>query len=283
MKKNSILTVFLTTIICLSIGTFGTVIYNKFIANENRNEDIVIEEKEEIKEIINDLDLEDNIVKELSAKVIGVYTNQVGKRYNDYFYQKDKIVLKDEPLSFKISLAAETVDEELFETTTEGYDCNDGLCGMSYIDEEKVKNAYNELFGDNDTYNRTDFEVNTCRNTYKWSDENNRYEATIPGGCGGTSFGGTISKLGYAKQIVKGDTEKIELYEYFAYEKPSFDSDIVKYYSDYKRENLIVSTKEILKTDDFFNKYSEKVGIYKYTFEKDKNNKYIFKTVEKIK
>ena len=36
--------------------------------------------------------------------------------------------------------------------------------------------------------------------------------------------------------------------------------------TDYKRENLIFSTAELLKHDEFFNKYSDKVGIYKYIF-----------------
>lgn len=285
IKKNKFGIVILAGIlVCIVIGLTSYIIYDKFTSKEElANNNAIVDQKEEIKETITDLSLDDDIVKDLSVKIIGIYTNQVGKRYNDYFYQKDKIILETEPLSFKLSLAAETIDDELFQTTTEGYDCNDGLCGISYIDEEKVKNAYDELFETNDTYSRTDFEVNTCRDTYKWSDENNRYEATIPGGCGGTSFGGTISKLGYAKQVVIGDTEKIELYEYFAYEKPSFDSDIINYYSDYKRENLIDSTTEVYNNDEFFDKFSDKVGIYKYTFEKDKNNKYIFATVEKIK
>ena len=89
-----------------------------------------------------------------------------------------------------------------------------------------------------------------------------------------------MSKLGYAKQITSSTMDKIELYEYFALEVVDTD---IKYYSDYNQTNLITSATDKYSVDDFFTKFTEQVGLYKYTFEKDINGTYVFTSVEKVK
>ena len=153
------------------------------------------------------------------------------------------------------------------------------------FDSTFVKNAYFELFGKDSKYEKTSFSLANCdgANGYNWSEKNTRYEAEILDGCGGTTYGGTMSKLGYAKQITSSNLDRIELYEYFAYENPSVDSDVINYYSDYNRTNLITSTTSIYTNEEFFNKFSNQVGVYKYTFEKDRYGTYVFISVEKVK
>jgi len=293
-KNNKLwLGILIGVLASLVIGLVGYIVYDKVLSKDvdevvdtkddfNNNDNEIQQEQE----IIIDLSLDNSTVKNLSDKVIGVYTNNEMADYIDYFYKKDRILLNEQDISFKLSLALETLTD-LFDFNSDGYDCNTGICGISYISEEIVKDAYFDLFGNDAHYERALFtnSNSNCSGSegYVWSDENNRYESVSYGGCGGFVFGGTISKLGYAKQITSSNLDRIELYEYFAYEAPSVDSDVVRYYSDYNRTNLIISTTDRYSNDVFFNEFVDDVGIYKYTFEKDKYGTYVFTSVEKVK
>ena len=243
---------------------------------DNNTKDNIVEEN---------LSINDSTVKNLSSKVIGIYTNNMLSHYSDYFYKKNKITLADEDISFKLSLAAESVRSS-FSVSNDAHNCNNGVCGISYIDEATIKDAYYNLFGSTG-YSRATFYVADCVESdgYKWSSKNNRYEDNVVDGCGGTSFGGAISKLGYAKKISSSNETTIELYEYFAYQYSGNEDGEVNYYSDYNKTQLItsISIEKNYSKDEFFSKFSNKSGLYKYTFKKDKDGIYVFTSVEKVK
>ena len=66
-EKNDILTIFLIIILYSSTWLFGNIIYNKFIVKENNNYGIV-EDNNQINGKIEDLSLDNEIVKDLSNK-----------------------------------------------------------------------------------------------------------------------------------------------------------------------------------------------------------------------
>lgn len=250
----------------------------KFDAKDSKNEseqNIEEDEQSSQEDKIVELSIGDSVVIDLSNKVIGVYTNNLTSMYSDYFYKKDQIDIINENVSFKLSLAMENVSKENFEA--------DG--SVVYVEEQIVKDAYYNMYGESNTYARGVFSLSSCEE-YKWSETNNRFEQdkTI-GGCGGSSVGGAISKLGYARKVVSGNIEKIELYEYFAKFIPNDDFSELYYYSDYSESILIdsVAIEDKYENSEFFTKFKEKVGIYKYTFVKTTNNQYSFVNVEKVR
>jgi len=296
-KVNSTnkLLIVLVVLLSLLVGGFGGyIVFSHISKNDSKNfnkieGEAIDKDKHESgnkdnidEEIVKDLSLDSTIVQTLSDKVIGVYTNNLLSKYEDYFYKNDKVILVDEDITFKLSLAAETISD-YFKRDNFGYNCDSGVCGVSYIDEDSLKQAYYSLFGNNTTYTRESFNLSGCTSSsnYTWSSVNNRYETKIPDGCGGTVCGGTISKLAYAKQITSSTVDKIEIYEYF-YKEVCGDN-INYYYSDYNKNNLIGSTTNLSNPEDVFTKYTDKLGQYKYTFVKDSDGIYVFTSVEKVK
>lgn len=291
MEKNNKLWlgILIGVLASLVVGLVGYIVYDKVLSNDvdevvdtkddfNNNDDKVQQEQE----IIIDLSLDNFTVKNLSDKVIGVYTNNMMTSYEDYFYKKDRIVMSEEDMSFKLSLAAETVSG-FFGKDKNVYDCSNGICGISYATEELIKDAYFDLFGKDSQYERLSFSVANCDGVegYNWSEENKRFESKILYGCGGAVCGGSESKLGYAKQIISSDIDKIELYEYFYYVQCLDDGEDSNIYSDYNKTNLIHVG--YLNSEEVFSKYKNQLGQYKYTFEKDKYGTYVFTSVEKVK
>jgi len=240
---------------------------------------VITNSKEEIK-----LSLTDPLIKNLSETVIKVYTNDSITKYKDYFYRKDKTILEKEDLSFKVSLAAQSIQSQ-FANIEEGYDCANGICGISYIDEESLKNAYQNLYGTDESFEKTAFTLKSCTEEYRWSKENNRYEAQILGGCGGTSTSTVLSYITSAKEIKEEGKTIIEINEAIAVEELE-DNGNAKYYGDYEKNRLIEETSPYNEDDielRFYQKYRSQMSIYKYTFERNEKGIFGLKTVERIK
>lgn len=266
---------FIIILILLIMGLSGYIVYDKFLSNnsepiENNNNN---DENNDInKDDGINLDLSSDLVKDLSSKVIG-------SAHSYYFYKRDKIIIEDEPMSFKLSLASELVEPKSL-----GWDCQNDKEGIIYIDEGSLKNAYYEIFGSNIKYEKvSSFYKSICETVeFNWSSTNNRYEAKGVCGCGGGPIDGFVTQLAYAKKVKDNKETKIELYEYFALSIWEDEESKYKYYSDYNKTNFIgldVHNSKI----DFFNKYSEQLGLYKYTFVQDNNGTYVFTSVERVK
>lgn len=269
---------FIIILILLIMGLSGYIVYDKFLSNnsesiENNNNN---DENNDINKagVIN-LDLSSDLVKDLSSKVINNYSVS-----SIYFYERDKIIIEDEPMSFKLALAS-----ELAETKSLGSDCQNNKEGIIYIEEQELVNAYYEIFGSEVKYEKVSsfYRSRYCSAKYNWSSINNRYEAKGVCGCGGGGpMDGPVTQLAYAKQEKNNEETKVELYEYFALSIWDDEESKYKYYSDYNKTNFIgldVYNSKI----DFFNKYSEQLGLYKYTFVQDNNGTYVFTSVERVK
>ena len=259
MKKNIVISLIIILIIFI-IGIFG---YKKFIEKDSKQTTT-----KEINEIENDevekeINLNSDIVKRLS-KVVGAYRNDETTKYNNYFYKKDKIVLSEEPIEFKLSLASLTLaDEDIKASPSNSY-------GTSYIAEEKVKRAYKELFG-NYGYTKSNFQ-RYCLN-FNYSEENNQYEASNSFGCGGTNCVQIHSKIAKAIQsIISTTNNKIEIYENILIDKCSEGI-----YADYSLTKFL-SNGSISNDSQLF----EQGDTYKYTFIQGEDDNYIFSSVEKV-
>lgn len=272
-NKNNFIPVVIVLIILL-LGLSGYVVYDKFLSNIGKN----IENNDNNSNVNNDdviiLDLSSDLVKDLSSKVINNYSVS-----SIYFYERDKIIIKDEPMSFKLSLAS-----ELVETKSLGNDCQNGKEGILYIEEQELVNAYYGIFGSDIKYEKVSSidKSRYCSDEFHWSNTNNRYEAKGVCGCGGGSIDGPITQLAYAKQVKNSEKTKVELYEYFVLSVWDYEKSKYRYYSDFNETNLI-EVNSNSSNDEFFEKYSEQVGLYKYTFVQDDNGIYVFTTIEKVK
>lgn len=259
---------------------------NKDNSNKLSNEEIIEQKnnsndkEEDNKEKVVDLSLDSTVVRSLSDRVIGIYTNNQISNYIDYFYKRDKIILANEPLNMRLAISSHHLATNYCK-----YAPN---LENTYLDESLVKDAYESLFGKNGKYQPTSFNGD-CGIEYHYDKKDLKYKSKVPAGCGGTSCGGSFSKLGYAKQIITDKTDTIELYEYY-YRLNGDDvcikgegKGVAKIYSDYNSKNLILLTKDIIKEEQIFANYRDKLGLYKYTFVKDNSGTYVFTSVEKIK
>lgn len=237
---------------------------------EPTNNDNKDDNKEENKETVIDLDVNSEEVQNLVKKAINVYNTDGEYFYRNYFYKKDKTVLKDEPQKLRLSLSTESIKDKVkLEQNNK----------VAYLSEEEVQNAFTSLYGNTISYSRSSFILKTVLGTgFEWSDAKNRYEQQNKDG-GGMVCDKTYSKIGYAKKTISSSKDAIDVYEYVAFN--FCDS---SYYSDYQGKTLVAQVNgQVMTNDEFFNKYQDKAGIYKYTFEKDSNGTYAFVSVEKVK
>ena len=233
------------------------------------------------KETEKELSIDSDLVKKLS-RVVGAYKNDEVGNYGNYFYKKDKTILSNESVKFKLSLALSKADNSIFKQDKTNFNPQAGNYGVAYISENDVKAAYKDMFGVNNDYTRTNFESSNYESgcgEFSWSEENNRYEKPRVDGCGGASCWAVQSKISSAKQITTANEDKIEIYEKILISDGCEGS---KYYSDYNKTNLL-GTESISDTETLFKKYGDKADTYKYTFVKDNSGIYVFTSVEKVK
>ena len=235
--------------------------------NDNKDDN-----KEENKETVIDLDVNSEEVQSLANRTIKIYYSfENNSPYPGYFYKKDKTILSEEPQEFRLSLSTEYIADKVKNN-------NDSKNLIRYISEDEVKAAFEKLYGNKISYSRSTFKLTNCPgDSFKWSDANNRYEQKASQG-GGMNADTAYSKVGYAKKTTSKTTDRIDIYQYVAFNYSSSE-----YYSDYNQTNVIVSYNGVMTNDEFFSKYQDKAGIYKYTFEKDWNGTYAFVSVEKVK
>ena len=262
--------VFVGVVLSVIVGLAGFIVYDKVLTksdNERVESNSSVDVKNNENEVITDLSLDSTIVKSLR--------NIINSDSEEHLYKNNKVIFADEDITLKLTIAA-TYISNLFMTDEYGYDCSNGICGISYTSEDKIKNAYYEIFGKDSKYNRSNFYVYNNCGTYSWSEENNRYEAKMSFGCGGAWCGIPMIKPAYAKLITSFSENRIEIYDYFYYSECEGG-----YYSDYNKTNLITDSN--ISEEELFNNYTDKLGMYKYTFVDEGNGNYVFTSVERVK
>lgn len=137
--------------------------------------------------------------------VVGSFNSACSNENNRDVFRKSDLTQADSiNIYTKLSLTANYIYKK--ESTRNSFisvrstSSDPRICGLSYINEDDIKKAYFEIFGKDAKYERSSFDVNF--DTYNWSDENNRYEAQVLCGKGGTCPGGSTSKVAYAKKRI---------------------------------------------------------------------------------
>lgn len=246
------------------------------IKNNDNSENVFNNDEE-------DISVSDSTVSKLIEMVLGAYNSSCSSENNRDVFRKSDLVQADSiDMYTKLSLTADYIYKNESSRSnfvyTKNVSSDSRICGLSYISEEDIKKVYFEIFGKDAKYERSSFDVNW--DTYNWSNENNRYESQVLCGKGGTCPGGSTSKVAYAKKT----NNEIHIYEYYAYVDMNTYPDPYNIYADYNKTNLIISETTNAYEDEFFKKYSDKLGLYKYIFKYDSNNKnYYFYSVEKVK
>ena len=208
-QGNTGLGILIGLLIAAVVGLSAFIVYDKVLKKDDTNKETTIESTPTPKTVEEkELSVDSEIVKKLSKFIVFVSYEQPDK-YNT-FYKNDKTILADLPLEFKLSLVATKMEDVLFKEDTSKSDPNNGFVGISFISENDIKEAYKNICGVNNDYARGTFnKINNCASDYSWSASNNRYEATIPDGCGGSTCWRINPKISSAKEI--GNT--IEIYQ----------------------------------------------------------------------
>lgn len=227
-----------------------------FIGQSTSVNKTIVPEKpdEELKEIA--LSLDDEYVIPLSNIFSKNYLNSNDDRYSDYFYKNDKTVVSELPIDLKIWI----ILKEL------------GLPDI--VDENIVVSEYIKLYGTTKGYKVID----TFHNCESYKFEKGKYtKVNDDSKC--VVNGSSNSQLAYVRNIFNSKTNIIDIYEYVYFMNVNGDG-TYSYYSDYEKTKLVV-TSEVDISETIFEDYSEKLGVYKYRFEENKDN-YNFISVEKM-
>lgn len=259
-KKSKLgLGILIGVLVALVIGLAGFIVYDKVLSNDNNNNDDKQDIIENQGETITDLSLDSTIVQSLSSIFYQKYNAGNMDGYDEYFYKNNKTNINSIPNKLKLYMVIAKMGGP-----------------NAYLLNENFDSEYNFIFGKNNNY--TLEEVQYGCNIYYACNDGKDFCLRNLDGCGGAVCGGSQTKLAYAKQITSSKETRIEIYEHFYY----VDCDENGYYSDYNKTNLITKGAYV-SPEDIFEKYSNQLGMYKYTFVKNSSDTYVFTSVERVK
>ncbi len=253
-KKNIVIAIIVALIIGLIlIGVLSYINYSK-------DNDITTPSGE-----AKDLNISDEIVQDLFYLTRGELASHLfaGTDYENIYYRNDVTNINDMDEVFKKMLAFVTLDKDLIKQEESKY----------IISANDLKNQYNEIFGNLDTYQDETFNYN-CPLTIEYNSESKQYE--YESACGYSLSSGYVSKLTEAKEY----NDRIEIYEVVAFYLLDDNTSEVSYFntSDYSEYLTVLESENQFNIDD----YTDRLDTYKYTFMKNGNN-YYFAKVEKEK
>ena len=208
------------------------------------------------KKIVTDSEIAVSLDNDNVKNIIGILgNNNYSNKYYDYFYKEDDTDATNLEIEFRIWLVLKKL----------------GLGNK--INENQVREGYRNIFGNVRGY-KVVKDLNNCYNytysgnTYTFMGNTCDYETDI------------ITRPAYARNRTGKDVDVLDLYEYVIFTK--VEDGIYKYYSDYKKENLILESSVDLGETIMDTNYSE-AGLYKYIFIKNRDKIYEFDSVEKVK
>lgn len=190
----------------------------------------------------------------------------------EYYYQQDKILVKDMPHYLKQALAFLNVENSHFH-----YD------GVDLID---VEQKYNQLFGIDKKFYFENIKEGSeiCENEWICFNEiNNKYSVMVGDSACVPSFSSKI--IGIEKNVTRNE---IYIYERVAFlEYINNDTERAKVYSDSERTKLVDDDGFISNYYGVYyniiDDYNKELNTYKYTFRQNTDGNYNFISVEKLK
>ena len=285
-KRKSKVLIFMSVLTCLVI--IGTCIYFIFnsIKTDNSNS-----KKENNSEVENKVDIDNSNaeIKELEVteedKIIAQgltgkfkILNESPSGINPVLYEKDITLSTDlnNAVILELAMYQYTINESPFDNLDWGGK------GSITVASNKIKNYVTDIFGENFVYKNADIPDMCFSGVHGLYDSNNDvYIFSRPEhGCGGMFLPYIESKI---IQIKKYNdrieiTERIAYLEYLTYEDGSTPNQLVYNNPTDKR---YVGADPTTSSVDIFDKYSDKLTSYKWTFKKNESN-YYFDKIEKL-
>ncbi|MDD6878936.1 MAG: hypothetical protein PUD59_01745 [bacterium] len=262
MKKTVMIIVILFLVSCIPLAYyFGT--KNVSVTNYNQNDDVQ---------------------KELS-EYDGPSYNLVNKLYEPFTYNTWDI--EDEEIYKNDILTSNDLSSKYKKRLALAYflDDNPNFDFDNNIKSETLESYYVKLFGENSGYVKEDF------NSYGIATLDVGYDSKTDSYNFDIAAGDATFEMydRYLYNTEKKDN-KIYLYEYALIASGEYNEDgnlIYTYFanlSDMKlKKNSVYECSYFGLGKNYFEQLKDKINKYKYTFELDKNNNYIFTKIEKIK
>lgn len=186
-----------------------------------------------------------------------------GKEFFDIYYNN-----KDFSNEFMLYLSVINLQGESFKV-----ECNNNI----EIDKEIINKKIKELFGTNIEYQDTSLVTKDNNLSIKYIDNQNKYLITTKK-CSGNVFGTGYVETEFIEYNEDNNILEIIEYAYYIdYQKDNDGKYIINYYNSLDNKGKVIATESLSK--------NKKTSLLKYKliFEKDKDNNYVFKKVEKLK
>ena len=285
MKKSNKILMILGIITCLTIiGTCIYLVYNvatnekNDITESNKNNDVneqVEETNTDTKEQELEVTEEDRILANNLLKPFNRYKDALSYKKMGYIYKYDKLTSENLPNDIILEVS-------LYEYVRENNDIYDNYYSVTFkstnIDASVFKQTVQSIFG-NVSYTNENISKSCTYGSAVYNADQNNYTYTGQG-CGGTFLPYIESKI---IQIKKYNDrieiiERIAYIEYLTYEDGSTPNQLVYNNPTDKR---YVGADPTSSSVDIFDKYSDKLTSYKWTFKKNESN-YYFDKIEKL-
>ena len=283
-KKNKIL-IFIFILTCLVIiGTCIYFVYNvatnekNDITESNKNNDVNEQVKEtntDTKEQELEVTEEDRIIANNLLKPFNRYKDYLAYDKLGYIYKYDKLTSENLPNDIILEVS-------LYGYVRENNDIYDNYYSVTFkstnIDASVFKQTVQSIFG-NVSYTDESISKSCTYGSAVYNADQNNYTYTGQA-CGGTLLPYIESKI---IQIKKYNDrieiiERIAYIEYLTYEDGSTPNQLVYNNPTDKR---CVGANPTTSSVDIFDKYSDKLTSYKWTFKKNESN-YYFDKIEKL-
>ncbi len=277
-KKGVGSKIVIVLLILVVLGLVGFIAYDKGYISLGKKETKIEEkkdstsntkEKEEKKE---ELDIESTEVQDLYYNS----NNHLGVGIDENVYNSSELKVSDMTEDYKMGLAYNIFKKDI---NTK----NEGTYTIENVSEEKVKAAYETVFGSNTYKKVAEFKL-YCAN-FKYNESQKIYEA-VTGGCGGTSGFGKVDTILSATKY----ENRLEIVSGVVF----IDAETSAMYKDYGKKTKIKDLTEDEMTNTLgntwetkFSKYikenSNDVAQYTYTYNINSDGSYSYTGVKNTK
>ncbi len=279
-KTNKGLIGFVIVLVLLVLGMGGYIFYDKVLSKDK-----VIAKKEEKKQEEN-LSTEEKKTLEEKMQVIMQMDDSYDTPNRGLYYKKNSLAVADMSSKERLFLALKSIEPSVDELPMDPVE--DGK--KPYVlSEDKVKQAYKEMFGEDSSYKAESVVERTNGVAHEYNKENKTYEiyAQGVGGAFGLEYHYTIDHYEAYNTEVKvyvksGLLLMAGMDETVQYEDTGSDEDTYNLYQPSKDINDTDSSFLVAKQIKLeeFDSYKDKLDTYVFTFKKT-DGKFYFTKVEK--
>ncbi len=264
-KKNKGIVIVIVIFIVIILSLTGYILMDKgVIPNvfESKEEEKSTTEKKDDKEKeVVEIDINNENIKQLFYNVHDHFL--IGMPMDKFIYENQKSMVEQMEENYKFKLAANIFYNQITKYSTEnGY--------AEEIEEEKVKSAYEQVFGPNTYQQVKAFNLSCGDYTY---DSTTKKYVNPQTGCGGTS---PLFAQENIIQVLKYQ-DKIEITSAFVFQEGN------TLYKDIYKKDKIMDVEENINLTSYINQNKENLSQITYTFVLGEDGFYYYQGFEKTK